>query len=587
MNKNESKKLKITSIFMMITLLFIILIGAFIHINTSDKKLPQLKISEDDKAIRGDILSRNNFTLSTSKKLYKATIDTRNIHPDKATLFVTLFSIFSNIPKEEIKEKLLSKYGFVTLSYKLDSKSARYIKQLTRKLYKMGVFVKYTDEESGNTFFHGLNITESGEYRVYPLNDTLTPVIGFVRKKEKDGYTNIVGKYGLESYYEDKLAGIQSTRIVGRRDIRNNIIFDNNSKVKNRVDGYDIVTSISIKLQKELESILDRQKQRTEAKEIIASVMDSKTGDILAIASSRRVEPANKRKNGDHLTISAIRYLFEPGSVMKPIVLSLLLDERNVAVDDIVRTYNGRFKLGKKIITDEHKYEYLSVDNVIVHSSNIGMTVLSQKLDEIDYFQGLRNFGFSKRSGIDLSYELSGSIPNIHQLKNSVIKATASYGYGVKVNFFQLMQAYNVFNNNGYKIQPSIGEFIKSKYSKQKIFNKKSIKVLKPETAKSMNKILIKTVNKGTGKGAITPGLKVGGKTGTAQISVRGRYSQTYNSSFFGFANDDKNHKYTIGVTVIEPNPKGGMRFASQSAVPVFKDIVDTMVKNNFLIIGQ
>ncbi len=566
----------------MISTLFIILIGAFIHINTSNKKLPQLRISEDDKAIRGDILSRNNFTLSTSKKLYKATIDTRNINPDKATLFVTLFSIFSNIPKEQIKEKLLSHYGFVTLSYKLDSKTARYIKQLTRKLYKMGVFVRYTDENTGNTFFHGLSITESGEYRVYPLKDTLTPIIGFVRKKEKNGYTHIVGKYGLESYYGDKLEGIQSTRIVGRRDIRNNIIFDNNSRVKNRIDGYDIVTSISIKLQKELESILDRQKIRTEAKEIIACVMDSKSGNILAIASSRRVKPANKKKNGDHLTISAIRYLFEPGSVMKPIVLSLLLDERNVAVDDIVRTYNGRFKLGKKIITDEHKYEYLSVDNIIVHSSNIGMTVLSQKLDEIDYFQGLRNFGFSKRSGIDLSYELSGSIPNIHQLKNSVIKATASYGYGIKVNFFQLMQAYNIFNNNGYKIQPSIGEFIKSKTSSQKIFHKKPIQVLNPTTAQSMHKILIKTVNKGTGKNAITSGIEVGGKTGTAQISVRGRYSKTYNSSFFGFANDQKS-KYTIGVTVIEPNPEGAMRFASQSAVPVFKDIVDTMIKNNFL----
>ncbi len=583
MNKNESKKFKISYIFIMISTLFIILIGAFIHINSSDKKLPQLRISEDDKAIRGDILSRNNFTISTSKKLYKATIDTRNINPDKATLFVTLFSIFSNIPKEEIKEKLLSHYGFITLSYKLDSKTARYIKQLTRKLYKMGVFIRYTDEKTGNTFFHGLNITESGEYRVYPLKDTLTPIIGFVRKKEQGAYTTIIGKYGLESYYGDKLAGIQSTKIEGRRDIRNNIIFDNNSRVKNRIDGYDIVTSISLKLQKEIEAILDRQRERTGAKEIIASIMDSQSGNILAIGSSRRVKPANKRKNGDHLTISAIRYLFEPGSVMKPIVLSLLLDENHVATDDIVRTYNGRFKLGKKIITDEHKYEYLSVDNIIVHSSNIGMTVLSQKLDEIDYFQGLRNFGFSKRSKIDLSYELAGSIPNIHQLKNSVIKATASYGYGLKVNFFHLMQAYNVFNNNGYKIEPSIGQFIKSKTSKQNIFQKKPVQVLKPSTAQSMHKILIKTVNQGTGKGAITPGVEVGGKTGTAQISVKGRYSQTYNSSFFGFAND-QNSKYTIGVTVIEPNPKGAMRFASQSAVPVFKDIVDTMVKNNFLI---
>jgi cell division protein FtsI (penicillin-binding protein 3) len=267
---------------------------------------------------------------------------------------------------------------------------------------------------------------------------------------------------------------------------------------------------------------------------------------------------------------------------MKPIVFALLLQDGKVQLDDVVRTYNGRFKLGNTIVTDEHKYPYLSAENVIVHSSNIGMIQLSQKLDPLTYFQGLRDFGFGRATGIDLSYELSGSIPDIHRLKNSIFRATASYGYGIKVNFFHLLQAYNLFNNNGYLTRPSIGEYLSSFSHKQKLKNEKPKPILSPHIAKKMNEILVKTVNEGTGKNAITDGIIVGGKTGTAQIAVKGVYEEIYNNSFFGFANDKKS-RYTIGVTVIEPNPKGPQHFASQSAVPVFKAIVDELVTKKFL----
>jgi cell division protein FtsI (penicillin-binding protein 3) len=580
-DSRSSKRLKITFIFFLIFVFFLILTGALIHIATNDKRLPKLVISESDKALRGNILSSKKFTLSTSKKLYKAVVDTRNIDPDKRELFIELFSTFSNIDKEQVRDKINSKFGFVTLTYKLDSRMARYVKQLSSRLFKLKVFIEYTDSDTKRTFLHGLSVLESGEYRIYPLKDTLTPVIGYVGKYEKNGFTHIKGKYGLEKYYDKELEGIQGTKIVGRRDVTNHIILDDESVVKNRYDGYNIITSISISLQKSIEHILDLHKEKLQAKEILASVMDSKTGNIIAIASSRRYE-INNIKDADSLTISAIRYIFEPGSVMKPIVFALLLQDGKVETDDIVRTFNGRFKLGNKVVTDEHKYPYLSAENVIVHSSNIGMIQLSQRLDPLTYFQGLRDFGFGRATGIDLAYELSGSIPDIHRLKNSIFRATASYGYGIKVNFFHLLQAYNVFNNDGYLVEPSIGEYLSSLSHKQKLKNKKRKPILSPSIANVMNKILVKTVNEGTGKNAITEGIIVGGKTGTAQIAVRGVYEKIYNNSFFGFAND-KNSRYTIGVTVIEPNPDGPQHFASKSAVPVFKDIVDTLVEKKFL----
>jgi len=581
MNPKQSKKLKITFIFIIILFFFIVLIGALVHIATSDKRLPRLTITETDKAIHGNILSRNNFTISSSKKLYKAVVDTRNIDPAKKELFISLFSTFSNIDQEVIRKKIESKFGFVTLTYKLDSKTARYVKQLSKRLFALKVIRRYTDLKTNRTFLHGLEVRESGEYRFYPLGETLTPIIGYVRKFEKENYTTIEGRYGLEKYYAKELEGIQSTEIQGRRDARSNIILDNESDVKNRYDGYNVITSISLKLQKTVEQLLFTHREKLGAKEIMAAVMDSKTGNILTIASSRRFTPG-KIKDADALTISAIRYIYEPGSIMKPIIYALLLEDKKINKDDIIKTYNGRFLLGKKVITDEHRYPYLSAENVIVHSSNIGMAQISQRLDPLNYFQGLRSFGFGRKTGIDLTYELEGSIPNIHQLKNSVYRATASYGYGIKVNFFHILQAYNIFNNEGLLIQPSIGEFIQSPSHKQEIFHKEPQRVLSKKTALALQKVLFKTVQEGTGKNAITEGIMIGGKTGTAQISVRGKYEEIYNNSFFGFANDGS-HKYTIGVTVIEPDPDGIGHYASQSATPVFKDIVDCLINEEFL----
>ncbi len=584
MNQAENKKVKIAIIFFILSILFLILIGALFKILSDKTDLPKIHATERDRSIRGDILSKNRYTIATSKKLYTAQVDTRCIDPNKFDLFVKLFSIFSKLDPFYIEEKLQSNFGYVNISMTLDSKSARYLKQLRYTLNRYQVFRKYTDERTGRTYYNGLSIRETGEFRIYPRGNTFSPYIGFVRKRLDGNYRTIWGKYGLERYYNEQLEGIRSTLIQGRRDVRGNIILDNNSEVKTRIDGYDIITSINLRIQKNIEHILDQQRERLGAKEIIAAVMDSKTGNLVALASSRRYNPGKILEDDVPKTsISAIRYIFEPGSVMKPITYALLLQEGLIKPHDIVNVENGRYRLGNRIITDEHRYDYLSTENIIVHSSNIGMAKLSTLLDTITFFKGLRNFGFSRPSGIDLSYELSGSIPNIHQLKNSVFKATASYGYGIRVNFFQLMKAYNAFNNNGLILRPTIGEFYNPHTRPiRKIFRKRASRVLDEEVAHTMQRILIKTVKEGTGKATYIPGLQIGGKTGTAQIAVRGVYENIYNSSFFGFANDAKHH-YTIGVTVIEPDPAKKLYFASQSAVPVFRDIVEAMIQTQML----
>ena len=144
----------------------------------------------------------------------------------------------------------------------------------------------------------------------------------------------------------------------------------------------------------------------------------------------------------------------------------------------------------------------------------------------------------------------------------------------------QLIRAYSVYNNNGRMITPKIvGSFI-DHYNREVLSpEEEQIQVIKSSTALRVKKILVKTVNEGTGIKAKTEGLEIGGKTGTAHLVEDGKYVRKYNTAFLGFANDEKS-KYTMGVVVVQPKKS---QFAAQTAVPVFKKAVDIMVTEGYL----
>jgi len=166
------------------------------------------------------------------------------------------------------------------------------------------------------------------------------------------------------------------------------------------------------------------------------------------------------------------------------------------------------------------------------------------------------------------------------QLENELYKATVSYGYGLEVNLMQLLRAYSAFNNDGKIVTPYLVErLIDERDESIEFEHAKAKQILKSSVAQRMKNILIKTVLKGTGTNAITEGLTIGGKTGTAHIVEKGRYVKKYNTSFLGFANDQHNF-YSIGAVVRQPTKS---HFASQTAVVAFKNAVDIMVEEGFL----
>ena len=578
---DHTKSKTLLSLYSLIALGFLIFLSVMLITVIKSRHLPSLYAKESSRAQRGSIISADGFHLATTKKLYKAVVDTRYIDPEKKYLFLELFSIYSGIPKEDIQKRLSKRKGVVVLSYNIPQIQAFYLKKLARELQRFKVFLELKNKRTGIRSIHGLSLIESGESRIYPYGNLLTPIIGYPHKIEDDGYTSIQGVKGLEKRFDVELSARQNGFSRGNRDVNSYIILNKNSFTKASIDGLDIKLTIPVSLQIKIERMLDIMKKKLDAKQIMIAIMDSTTGDIYTVASSNRFLPkAIKRSDYPSLRSGMIEYSFEPGSVIKPITFSLLLDKGLINPYDLVNGHNGRFKIGRKVITDEHRFDWLSAENVIVYSSNVGIAQLAQKLSGYEFHQGLLTFGFSQKSTPDLIYEKSGSVPSAKRLENKIYKATCSYGYGMKANLMQILRAYSAFNNNGRMVSPRIVDTLIENNGKiDKVPYEEQIQVIKSATAQRMKKILIKTVNEGTGKKAITAGLTIGGKTGTAHIVEKGKYVRKYNTAFMGFAND-KSKKYSIGVIVVQPK---GSHFASQTAVPVFKKAVDIMIEDGYL----
>ncbi len=570
-------------------LFFMIIFLSSTFFLTSKRHIPNTEKDQYSLALRGNIITKDNFTITSSRQIYRAEIDLRSINKDKFDLFLKLFQIYSGISDDEIadikkriqKQKKRS-YHFI-LSQNLDSKQASYLRDLAKKLYIQGFFKAFTNN-LGKVETRGLSIIEHEEDRIYMSKDALTPAIGYTKMvlDPQSGILKNVGVKGLEKYYDDCLSPLQNEKIQGLKDIGGNIILNLNSLQQKKIDGCLLYLNISLKLQKSIEKAIDGRNEDLKANEIIVGVMDSKTGQILALASSRRYDPQNRGKDLSVLNASAIEYGYEAGSVIKPFIFTTALRLGKLKTDEVINTYGGAYKLGRFTIRDDHKMDKMTMEEVIRYSSNIGMIQIAKRLSNLEIIAGLKIFKFGEKSGIDLPYEQKGEIPNSKRLRD-IEKSVLSYGYGLKTTFIQLLAAYNVFNNNGVYITPHLAE--KFYQDGRFVSLEKDIKkevILTPQAAQTMQKILIDVIEKGTGKKAITQGIIVGGKTGTARIAERQGYtSNRYNASFFGFANDTK-HNYTIGVLVRNPT-KPYSYYAAQSALPMFKDVVDILINEDFL----
>ena len=586
----HQRKYKITGLFLILVLAISIFLFSVLKTISTDRRIPSHNSTIHDRSFRGSIISADNYTLSNSQKTYQAVIRGESIVPGKKEVFIKLFSIYSGIDDKDVRKQFKDRKGReikgnIVLSRTINARHAMQLKSLAYKLRKLDVF-RSTKSRSGVEVMYGLDIIENGESRRFPLKDVLSPILGYVGKKSDGRYTRPSGKKGLERNYDKHITSKKDGYFKGKRDVNSRVIHDKNSIKLQRVDGLDLHLNIPLAMQRRVEFMIDAMKTNIDADEIIVGVMESKTGKVLSLASTERYDPSHiTQKDIPALNPKFSEYPYEAGSVLKPITIALALEHKAVTPDTWFNTFNGKMKIGaRRTITDDEKFDSLTVTDIIVHSSNVGTSQISWKLTGTEFREGLIKFGIAKPSGIDLSRDLPGQLKPLRLLNHKMHRANSSYGYGMLVTFTQLFKAYSAFNNDGIAVTPRIVNYLQDAKENQYKLEPKvgDLHPIGKKTANQIHDILLEVVKRGTGVKAQYPGLEIGGKTGTAHIAKNGRYVREYHSSFYGFANDKSGNKYTIGVLVIRAK-KRYKYFASQSAVPTFKNLVRILVEQGKL----
>jgi cell division protein FtsI (penicillin-binding protein 3) len=586
----HQRKNKISVLFLLLLFMMLIFLFSVLKTISSDRRIPSHNSTIHDRSFRGSIISQDGYTLSSSQKTYQAVIRGASIVPEKKALFVKLFSIYSGIPEEKVLKKFKNRKGKeikgnIVLSKTINSRSAMQLKSLAYKLQKLDVF-QSIKTRSGIEVVYGLDIIENGESRRFPLKDVLSPILGYVGNKSDGKYTRPSGKKGLERAYEKHITSKKNGYFKGKRDVAGRVIHDKNSINIQRVDGLDLHLNIPLALQRRVELMLDQMKESIDADEIVAGVMESGTGKVLSMASSNRYDPSHiQKKDIAALVPKFTEYPHEAGSVLKPLTVALVLDKKRVTPDTWFKTGYKKFDItGGRKVSDDHYYESIPVTDIIVHSSNIGTSQIAWKLSGQEFREGLLKLGLAQKTGIDLSRDLPGSLKSVRLLDHKMHRANSSFGYGMMVTHTQMLKAYSAFNNDGLMVTPRLVDYLQDAQGKKYTLppEVENVQVIGKKAANQMHDILLEVVKRGTGVAAQYPGLEIGGKTGTAHIAKRGRYVREYHSSFYGFANDNEGHKYTIGVLVVRAK-KRFKYYASQSAVPTFRRIVDILVELDYL----
>jgi len=566
-------------------LLMVFLITVIVTIN-SDRDTGNKFSTIRNRAIRGSIISADGYLVSYSQKLFRAEVNTRSIDPKKKDLFINLFSIYSGIPRYKIKQKFFnhngkSIKGRIVLSKNIDVRLASDLKALSNKMNRMKVFRPLNPNKPH--LILGLDIIADNESRYFPHHKLLTPTVGYMQVREHNGYKSPISIKGLEREYDSYLSPGQDGLIKGKRDILGTVLLNGDSKIVKRIDGMSLHLNIALDFQRSVEKVLDKMKRQIGAEEIMVAVMNSQTGQLLSLASSERFDPERiHQRDVKSLNPNFTEYLYEPGSVIKPLTLSIALDNNIVDLSEKIKIGGTHRVNDKYTITDDSYFKTLTPRGIIIHSSNIGISKIAWRLSGKELYDGFRAFGLAQKSGTDLSKELEGKIKAPYRLDYPTYSANSAYGYGMFVNFMQLIKAYSAFNNDGIAVTPKIVDYLSDNHYKRYEVNHEvpSLKACSANTAHAVHNILVSVVEKGTGTAAQYDGLEVGGKTGTAHTTYKGKYVDKYHSSFYGFVNDKFGHKYTIGVVAIKPKK---VYFASQTSAPTFYKVVKEMVNFNYL----
>lgn len=394
------------------------------------------------------------------------------------------------------------------------------------------------------------------------------------------GYTNVegTGLSGIEQSMENELAG-KDGFVIMQRDGKGQYKPNMDIPKKEPVNGNNIVLTLDINIQKFAEEELERGVKETSSLSGKVIITNVKTGEVLGMASYPSYDPNN-------ITIAdtagfmnrTISDVYEPGSTFKVVAASAALEEKLIDKLSLINTENGHYTLASNVtMEDEHKAPTMTFQQALEQSSNIGFMKISQKIGSERFYKYARDFGFGISSGIELPGENRGILKRPIDFSPISLQYMA-IGYEVLINAMQLTEAYSTVANNGTLLKPYI---IKKETALdgQTIFENSPVEVrqvISQNTAKLLSTLMIGVVETGTATDAKIDGVKIAGKTGTAQRVVDGKHSSgSHTGSFVGFFPAD-NPQFLI--TVILDDPKNGQFYGGKIAAPVFKRIAEKII---------
>jgi len=391
--------------------------------------------------------------------------------------------------------------------------------------------------------------------RYYPAGEMAAHVVGFTNVDD-------LGQEGVERAYQDWLAGRAGERQI-QRDRRGNTIRDL-APIKTAQMGGNLALALDLKIQylahRELAAAIATHK----AKGGSVVVLDAKTGEILALANQPVFNPNNRRNyQPGPMRNRAVIDTFEPGSTIKPFVAAAVLERGLLHPDSVIDTPQT-WRVGTKLVRDEHPHPYMTVTEIIQKSSNVGAAKMAMLLTPQQYWEVLHRAGFGQLPGSGFPGETAGRLRDAGTWK-PVEHATMAYGYGLSVSLLQLSRAYMAFANDG-EVMPL--SFLKRE--PQEIVGERVFSASVAREVRAMMEAV--TQDGGTGTRTRVPGYRVAGKTGTAHKIVDGRYaSDRYLSSFVGMA-PASNPRLIVGVAIDEPS--GGVYYGGSVAGPVFAQVM-------------
>ncbi|MFM7744103.1 MAG: peptidoglycan D,D-transpeptidase FtsI family protein [Actinomycetota bacterium] len=386
--------------------------------------------------------------------------------------------------------------------------------------------------------------------------------------------TEGVGIAGLEAQYNDVLTG-KDGRFVREQDKDGRSIPGASNVEVDPVPGNDLVLTLDRSIQFQLNQTLLARVRQVGARGGTAIVMNTKTGDVYAMANIRRKDDGTYSNSGNYAAVEA----HETGSTAKVFSIAAALNEGAVTPESVFHV-PGIQKFDEYVIRDAypHPTQEMPVREILVKSSNLGTVFTAQRVSTSTLESYLHAFGFGDKTALDFPDESAGILKPADKWQGTE-KITVAYGYGFASTSLQLVSAVNVVANNGTYVAPRLVQAsIDAEGRKREVAASSTRPVLTQETATQMNLMMRDVVCFGTGTLAKIPGLTVAGKTGTGyKVQKDGTYGsdqtgRKYFASFVGFL-PAEDPQVTILVSIDEPDAGSRDRFGGTAAAPAFSDI--------------